>query len=80
MTQEWTPQLAHRMQEWVTITQAARRLGMSASWFKAWAKESGVVVARRGNRPGVDWQTVETAIATCRMNPALLKSEEGLPA
>ena len=53
--------------EWVTLAEAARRLGMSKAWFGAWAKSEGIHVVRRGSRPGVDWTTFETYLASCRV-------------
>jgi hypothetical protein len=53
--------------EWVTLAEAARRLGMSAAWLQSFAKSEQIVVARRGNRPGVDWTTVEAYIARSRI-------------
>jgi hypothetical protein len=40
---------------------------MSAAWLKSFAKTEHIVVARRGNRPGVDWATVEAYIARSRI-------------
>lgn len=40
---------------------------MSPSWFKAWAKEAQIVVLRRGNQPGVQWSSVEKAVARSKM-------------
>lgn len=54
--------------DWVTVADAASRLRMSPSWFKAWAKESGVKVVRRGNRPGVNWPTVEQVVSRSRID------------
>lgn len=53
--------------EWVTVAEAARRLAMSASWFKEWASEEGIQVVRRGRKPGVNWTSVETAIVRSRI-------------
>lgn len=53
--------------DWVTVAEAARRLGMSPSWFRAWAKESSIQVVRRGNQPGVLWPSVETEVAGSRI-------------
>ena len=53
--------------EWVTVAEAARRLGRSQAWFGAWAKSEGIHVVRGGSRPGVDWTTVETYIAGSRV-------------
>lgn len=55
------------MPDWVTVAEAARRLGMSPSWFKKWAKGEGVKVVRRGRQPGVSWESVEVAIDRCRI-------------
>lgn len=52
---------------WVTVAEAARRLSMSPSWFKAWAKEAHIVVLRRGNQPGVQWSSVEKAVARSKV-------------
>lgn len=48
--------------DWVTIPEAARRLGMAPSWFKEWAKREGVEMMPRGNQPGVRWSGVEETI------------------
>ena len=40
---------------------------MSPSWFKAWATESGILVARRRNQPGVNWPSVERAVSNSRI-------------
>jgi hypothetical protein len=53
--------------EWVTIAEAARRLGMSAAWLKSFAKSEQIYVAPRGGRPGVNWTTVEAYIARSRV-------------
>jgi hypothetical protein len=55
-----------RQPEWVTVREAARRLGMSGAWFKSFAKNEDIH-ARRGNQPCVDWTTVETYIARSRI-------------
>jgi hypothetical protein len=63
--------------ERVTVEEAARRLGMSAAWFRSFAKTKSVTVARRGGRPGVDWSTVEIVIARSRItriNGSLLRT------
>jgi hypothetical protein len=54
--------------EWVTVAEAARRLGMSAAWLKSFAKSEQITVVPRGGRPGVDWTTVEAYIARSRIN------------
>jgi hypothetical protein len=53
--------------EWVTLAEAAQRLGMSKAWLGALAKSEGTHVVRRGRRLGVDWTTVETYIASSRV-------------
>jgi hypothetical protein len=40
---------------------------MSAAWLQSFAKSEQIVVARRGNRPGVDWTTIEAYIARSRI-------------
>jgi hypothetical protein len=52
--------------EWVTVAKGARRLGMSQAWFGALGRSEGIHVVRRGSRPGVDWTTGETYIASSR--------------
>lgn len=52
---------------WVTVGEAARRLGMSVSWFKEWADGEGIEVRRRGRGPGVNWSSVEAAVARSRI-------------
>jgi hypothetical protein len=54
--------------EWITIVEAARRLGMSASWFQGLAKEEGIEVRKRGGKPGVNWSDVERYIASARIS------------
>lgn len=63
--------------EWVTVGEAASRLGMSPSWFKAWVKRSGIRVERRGRRPGVAWSTVEDTVAESRIRHGRLRWPEG---
>lgn len=36
--------------ERVTIAEAARRLGMSPSWLKEWAREAGIEIDRQGRK------------------------------
>jgi hypothetical protein len=48
--------------EWVTLDEAARRLGMSVAWFSMVAKEQRLHTERRGRQPGVDWTDVERYI------------------
>lgn len=38
--------------EWVTLPEAAARLGLSVAWFRIYAKASGVEVRKRGGLPG----------------------------
>lgn len=54
--------------DWVTLEEAARRLGMSGTWFAHLAKPAGITVVRRGSRPGVDWQSVEQWIGRSRID------------
>ena len=49
------------------MADAARRLGMSTSWFRALAKVEGITVARRSRQAGVDWTQVEMWIARSRI-------------
>jgi hypothetical protein len=61
---------------WVTVAEAARRLRMSRSWFRALAKHEGIEVQRRGRQPGVNWQDVEAFISRSRITevtPTLLR-------
>lgn len=55
-------------EEWVTIAEAARRLGMSQTWFKQWAATAGVIKRRRGRRSGVNWASVEEVIRRSRLS------------
>jgi hypothetical protein len=54
-------------EEWVTMVEAARRLGMCREWFRKVAKEEGLEVMRRGGRPGVNWADVERYIERARI-------------
>jgi hypothetical protein len=58
--------------DWVTKAEAARRLGISEAGFTRWAKEAGTAVQRRGNRPSVNWRSVEAWIARSRIDPGVL--------
>jgi hypothetical protein len=58
--------------DWVSKAEAAPRLGISQAGFTRWAREAGITVRRRGNRPGVDWRTVEDWIVRSRVNPGTL--------
>jgi hypothetical protein len=40
---------------------------MSGAWFRSFAKNEQIHVARRGGRPGVDWTTVQAYIARSRV-------------
>jgi hypothetical protein len=40
---------------------------MSGTWIRTLAKSEQIRVARRGNRPGVDWTTVQAHIARSRI-------------
>jgi hypothetical protein len=63
--------------EWVTVPEAAARLGMSPSWLRALADESSIEIHRRGARPGVNWNSVQAYIERCRIteriNDSLLR-------
>ncbi len=62
--------------EWVTVPEAARRLGMSPGSFRSVAKEEGIEVCRRGRQPGVNWTDVKRFIARSRItrvNETLLR-------
>ena len=39
--------------KWLTVPEAAARLGLSPSGFRGLAKRVGIAIQRRGNRPGV---------------------------
>lgn len=54
--------------EWVTVAEAGRRLGMSASSFTNLAKFDGITVERRGSSPGVPWEEVEAFIEGARVS------------
>jgi hypothetical protein len=56
--------------DWVTVAEAARRLGMSGAWLRGLAKSEGIRVVRRGGRPGVDWTTIEVFINRSRITRA----------
>lgn len=53
--------------DWVTALEAARRMGVSHSKFRAMAKENGIRVERRGAKPGIDWRSVESFILRARI-------------
>jgi hypothetical protein len=55
------------LDEWVTVPEAARRLGMSLGSFRSLAREEGIEVCRRGHRPGVNWGDVARFIARSRV-------------
>jgi hypothetical protein len=55
------------VKEWVTVREAARRLGMSPSWFRDMAKCEQIPIERRGRQPGVDWSAVEALISRARI-------------
>ena len=44
---------------WVTAEDAARRLGMSESWFKAWASSNGIPARGHGAGRGYLWSEAE---------------------
>jgi hypothetical protein len=56
--------------EWLTIQQAARQLGISASGFRNIAKTDGITVERRGQRPGVRATEINAYIQRARIRPA----------
>lgn len=64
--------------DWVTLSEAARRLGMSVSYVKDRAAAGDLVIVRRGRQGGVNWTAVERWIAysrvTHRVNDALLRA------
>ena len=55
------------LDEWVTVPQAARRLGISPGLFRSVAKEEGTEVCRRSRQPGVNWGDVERFISRYRV-------------
>jgi hypothetical protein len=55
------------LHKWVTMPEAARRLGISPGSFRSVAKEGGIEVCRRGRQPGVNWGDVERFIARSRI-------------
>jgi hypothetical protein len=59
--------------EWVSQEEAARRLGMSESWFARLAEELGITVERRSGQTGVDWRSVEKWIVRARIDPGTLR-------
>jgi len=44
--------------EWITVLEAASRVGISPSWFRAVAKVEGIEIRRRSRKPGVNWVSV----------------------
>jgi hypothetical protein len=59
--------------EWVSQAEAARRLGMSETWFARIAEEIGITVERQGPHPGVDWKSVEKWIVRARVAPGAIQ-------
>jgi hypothetical protein len=57
------------LEEWVTVAEAANRLGMAPSTFRVLAQREAIPVARRGRQPGVPWSAVETLIARSKIRP-----------
>ena len=66
--------------EWVTVAEAARRLGMSTSWIRDHATSGDIQIVRRGRQPGVSWPSVDNWIRQCRVthrvNDALLRATD----
>jgi hypothetical protein len=52
---------------WVSIPDAASRLGMSMWWVKELARAEGIERRRQGNRLLVNWTSVEELIARSRI-------------
>jgi hypothetical protein len=55
--------------EWVTVAEAAARLGISDSGFRGLAKREEVLVRRRGSQPGVSAEQVEALRMRSRIPP-----------
>jgi hypothetical protein len=63
------PQAPHPDGEWLTVEQAAARLGLSPSGFRGLAETEGFEVRRRGNRPGVRQVDVDAYLERARIQP-----------
>ena len=59
--------------EWVTVAEAASRLGFSANAFRRHARAGGVQFrlrnGRNGRMPAVNWASVEEWIARSKIEP-----------
>jgi hypothetical protein len=54
--------------EWLTIREAAGRLGISPSGFRGLAKREGIAVLRRGSRPGERSTEVDAYLDRARLD------------
>lgn len=57
------------MGEWVTISDAAARLGVSKAWMKKYAKAEGIEVRVNGARSWVKWSEVQGWVERSRIEP-----------
>jgi hypothetical protein len=57
--------------EWLTIQQAADRLGLSPSGFRGLAKTRKIPINRRGNRPGVQSTDIDAFVPRARITPRM---------
>jgi hypothetical protein len=62
--------------EWLTIGEAAARLGLSPSGFRGLAQAEGIPVERRGSRPGVRATEIVAFIERARIRPGEFPDED----
>jgi hypothetical protein len=60
-----------RLGEWLTIQQAADRLGLSPSGFRGLAKTRRITINRRGSRPGVQSTDIDAVLQRARITARL---------
>jgi hypothetical protein len=64
--------------KWLTVPEAAARLGLSPGGFRGLAKRVGITIQRRGNRPGVSAWEVK-ALRVHSQIPTGSYSRESMP-